>query len=175
MNKIFDKEELKPHRKDCGYYSIKNVSQIEAIYVISVFLWILLIFLLELMEPDIIICLFLIIPVIVYGINMVHVKDFPCNLEEQMFKGNFLSFGFLITIILLNWNSPIESQDKSKFFQLLVVAFILLMISLIDVWVDEERFAMVKHIKTSLNTAAVVLLALALYLYYDYYQRQMTY
>ena len=173
MNKIFDNEEISNHKKECSYYSKKNVSLIEAIYVLSVFLWIILIFLLDLMETDIIVCMFLMIPVIVYGINMVHVKDFPCVLEDQMFKGNFLSFGFLITVILLNWNSPLESHDKSKFFQILVVAFILLMISLIDVWVDEERFAIVKHIKTSLNTAAVVLLALALYLYYDYYQKQM--
>ena len=114
--------------------------------------------------------IFILLPLVVFAINYANLNNITYETENQMFKGNFLSFGFLITVILLNWNSPLGSQDKSKFFRLLVVAFILLMVSLVDVWVDDKSMSVIKHIKTSLHTVSLTLLALALYLYYQFYQ-----
>ncbi len=167
------KNKCKNH-EECTYYDDKTSRVIQAIYIIAVILWSMLIFILDLLEADIIIWIFLFIPIIVYGINFVNIDSFECESEEDMFQGNFLTFGFLITLILLNWNSPLDSADKFKFFVLLVVAFILLMISLIDVWVDKKSMSIVKHIKTVLHTSALVLLALSLYLYYKFYRRSVS-
>ena len=104
------------------------------------------------------------------SINLINVECCSLDVEKEMFKGNFLSFGFLITIILLNWKTPLEGQDKSKFFQLLVMAFILIMVSLVDIWVPMKFQSIIKHIKTVLHTAALALLALSLYLYYKFYK-----
>lgn len=149
-------------------YDSTMVTKIRTIYLIAVILWTSLIFLLDLYENDIIVWFFLLLPFLIYGINFFSAEHFSCCMEDHMLQGNFLSFGFLITIILINWNSPLGGSDKTKFFLILVVAFILLMISLIDVWVDDKNLSIVKHIKTSLHTASLSLLALSLYLYYIY-------
>ena len=93
---------------------------------------------------------------------------FKCHMEDEMFDGNFLYFGFAIVVILVNWKSPIEHSEMLEFFRIIVVAFVLLMISLIDFWVDEDRMSVVKHFRTALETAALSLLAISLYLYYTY-------
>ena len=151
-------------------YGHQTVKRVEAIYLIGLVLWFVLILLLDVIEPDIIVWIFLFLPPAIYLINLINIQCCSVKVEKEMFKGNFLSFGFLITIILLNWNSPLEGQDKSKFFKLLVVAFILIMVSLVDIWVGIEHQSIIKHLKTVLHTAALSLLALALYLYYKFYQ-----
>jgi len=155
---------------NCKCYQHKTIKYLEAIYLIGLILWFLLIILLDLMQPDIIVWIFLFLPPAVYLINLINLSCCSSDVEREMFKGNLLSFGFLITIILLNWKTPLEGQDKSKFFRLIVIAFILLMVSLVDIWVPIKYQSIVKHIKTILHTASLSLLALALYLYYQFYQ-----
>lgn len=177
MNWQVDEYEFENHNNDntcntdCKCYHKQTIKHVQAVYLIGLFLWFLGVLLLDIYEEDLFIWLFIFLPPIVFLINFINLENCSKELEKQMFKGNFLSFGFLITIILINWNSPLENQDKSKFFQLLVVAFILIMISLVDIWVGGEFQSIIKHIKTVLHTCALSLLATALYLYYQYYQR----
>ena len=177
MNWQVDENEFENHnlkdKKDenCKCYHKQTVKYVQAVYIIALFLWILGVLLLGIYEQDIFIWLFIFLPPVVFLINLINLDSCSEKLEREMFKGNFLSFGFLITIILINWNSPLENQDKSKFFKLLVVAFILLMVSLVDIWVDIKYQSIVKHIKTALHTSALALLAIALYMYYNFYQK----
>ena len=165
---------INPDKQCNDRYHCDIVKRIEMLYIISAVLWLALVFFLELWKKDdIIIWLFIILPLIVFVINYLGLADFTCKMEDQMFKGNFLSFGFLVAIILINWNAPLGHHDKTEFFKILIVAFILLMISLIDLWVGEEKMPIVKHIKTVLHTASLTLLATALYLYYTYYRDQL--
>jgi len=93
-----------------------------------------------------------------------------CNLtfesEDDVLGANYLSFGFLITIILINWNTPLQLEDKNSFLKLLIVAFVLIMLSMIDIWVTRRQLSIVRHIRTSLQTAALVILSMSLYVYY---------
>ena len=151
------------------HYHCEIVSRIQIVYIIASILWFVVVFMLDLWKKnDTIVLLFLALPLIIFGINFLSLGEFTCKMEDQMFKGNFLSFGFLVAIILINWNSPIGNHDKTEFFKILILAFILLMISLVDLWVGENKMPIVKHIKTTLHTASLSLLALALYLYYTY-------
>jgi len=159
------------NKKKC--YDPDIISFIKGVYVAAIFLWIVAIFVLDLLEPDIFIWFFLSIPFIIWAINIINVETIGCYLEHEMFKSNFLQFGFIIAIILLRWNMPMEKHDKSKFLKLLVVGFILLMISMVDIWVDIKKQSIIKHFKTILHTSALVILAIALYLYYNSYQRQI--
>ncbi len=170
--------ELEPterHEDDLDRYDPNVMTSIQAVYIIASILWVFLIFVLDLWKDDLIVLLILLLPLIVYLINFISLGDFTCGMEDQMFRGNFLSFGFIVAVVLINWNSPLGHHDKTEFFKILIVAFILLMVSLIDLWVDEEKMSIVKHIKTSLHTASLVLLALALYLYYIYHRDQYSY
>ena len=180
MGKIqVPEDELEPTKnnsgKDCDdHYHPDIVVRIQMVYIISVVLWLVLVFFLDLWrKDDIVVWLFLVFPLIIFGINFLSLGEFTCKLEDQMFRGNFLSFGFLVAIILINWNSPLGHHDKTEFFKILIIAFILLMISLVDIWVGEKKMAIVKHIKTALHTASLTLLALSLYLYYTYHRDQI--
>jgi len=158
------KIERTPDKYDCD---IKN--SIEYVYILAAIGWLVLTVILGLWyHDDLIVWLILLLPLVVFAINYLSLGEFNCKMEEQMFRGNFLSFGFLVAIILINWNSPLGHHDKTEFFKILIAAFILLMISLVDLWVGEKRMPIIKHIKTSLHTTSLTLLALALYLYYTY-------
>lgn len=161
------------HDKD--KYDDTTVFYIKMIYIIAAIAWIGLIFALNLLQSDIFVILILLIPLVVFFINYISVGEFSCCTEAQMFRSNFLSFGFLVAVVLINWNSPIGNHDKVGFFRILIVAFIFLMISLVDLWVPKNKMSIVKHIKTSLQTASLALLALALYLYYVYHRDRYIY
>jgi len=107
--------------------------------------------------------LFLSIPVIVYMINYVGCKEITKDVEQHMFKGNFLSFGYLIVVIFMNWNSSIE---RTKFFKTLVISIILLMLSLVDLWVCESLLILSSSLKSIFQTASLGLLSYSLYMYY---------
>jgi ABC-type branched-subunit amino acid transport system permease subunit len=161
--------------KDCNtndcrkHYDGEIANRIRMVYIIGAILWLVLIFFLGLWtKQDIMVWLFLFLPLIVYGINYLSLGEFTCNMEDQMFRGNFLSFGFIVAILLIHWDSPLDNPDGLEFFKILITAFILLMLSLLDIWVGEWKMPIVKHIKTSLHTASLSLLALSLYLYYTY-------
>lgn len=179
MSKQVPEEELEPKEelgKVCDKYNCDIKESIKWVYIIAFVGWIVLTIVLGLWKPnDLIAWLILLLPPVVFIINYLSVGEFSCKMEDQMFRGNFLSFGFLVAIILINWNSPLGRHNKIEFFKILIVAFILLMISLVDIWVGENKMAVVKHIKTSLHTASLTLLALALYLYYTYQRDQGTY
>lgn len=153
-------------------YKCDTVRKIQAVYIIASLLWVVLIASLHLWKYNYIVLLLLLLPVVVYVINFTSLGDFSRNLEDEMFRGNLLSFGFLVAIILINWNTPLTRQNKTEFFKILIVAFILLMISLIDVWVSPDNLSIAKHVETSLHTASLSLLALGLYLYYTYHRDQ---
>lgn len=154
----------------CETYNENTVMTIEAVYIIAALIWVLLIVFLTLVKPDYIVLGLLLLPFIIFIINFLCLGSFSAKVEDQMLRGNFLSFGFIVAVVLINWNSPMERQDKTEFFKILIAAFILLMISLVDVWVNGDKLSIVKHIKTSLHTISLSLLALALYLYYTYHK-----
>ena len=173
-------DELEPIEKhedkhEHDRYCYDLIQNIEGVYIIASLLWVVIIVALGLWKDDIIVLLILLLPLVVFLINFLSLGEFTCSMEDQMFRGNFLSFGFLVAIILINWNSPLGHHDKTEFFKILIVAFILLMISLVDLWVGEDKMSIVKHTKTTLHTASLTLLALALYLYYTYHRDQYSY
>lgn len=145
---------------------------IQMIYTGAAIIWIILVYYLELFkDANILIWLLLLIPLIVYGVGFYNACDMTYEIESFMLQSNYLSFGFLITIILLNWNSPIKGKTKNKFFKLLIVAFVFIMLSMIDVWVEREYLSVIFHFKSILQTAALVLLSMALYSYYRDHER----
>lgn len=176
-NKIKDMNWNNPSHDNNNYnhdhetrYDCNTIFYIQLVYIISALLWIFLIFALDLWKDDILVMLILLLPLVVFIINFISLGEFSCCMEDQMFKSNFLSFAFLVAIILINWNSPIGNHNKTEFFKIVIVAFILLMLSLVDLWVPKNKMSIVKHLKTSLQTASLSLLALALYLYYIYHR-----
>jgi hypothetical protein len=55
---------------------------------------------------------------------------------------------------------------KGIIVEAMILAIMLSMISLIDVWVEPKWLSIVKHIKSILQTASLALLIYALYMFY---------
>ncbi len=150
-------------KKNDKIYSLKTLRQIQILYIIATIGWILLIYICKLYQIDAVGWIFLIAPLIVFGINFASTQYHTVELEGEMFHGNFLSFGFLITIILINWT---KVKNKQRLFKILMIALILIMFSLVDFWVGKQHLILSKHLRSILQTAALFLLAYALYYYY---------
>ena len=142
---------------------IEGIRQIQILYILAVVTWIILIYALDLHQSSIFGIIILLIPIFVFGISYGSVQNCGQETEEFVLKGNFLSFGFLIVVIIINWN---KVGDKSKLFKLLLIALILMMLSLVDVWVRKEKILLTKHFRTVFQTLALTLLVYALYSYY---------
>ena len=136
---------------------------IKVIYIIVIIIWVIVIWYLGLYKTDIIGWILLLLPILIFGINISELDECTKEVEESMFEGNFLSFGFLIAVILINWN---KTEDKTKYFKLLTLGLVLLMLSLVDIWVRKEKLIVFKHIKSIFQTLALFILAYTLYIYY---------
>lgn len=150
-----------------GKYCCRTMTAIQVIYLIAATTWLLLLYFHGILHRlDIVTGCLITLPLIAFAFGYYNVCSVTGDIEDTMLGANYLSFGFLITIILINWNSPTNTAEKAQFFKILVSAFILIMISMIDIWVSREDLSVVYHFKSILNTAALVLLSIALYLYY---------
>ena len=166
-------EEYNLPEKD-GTYDCETKNSIETLYIVAAITWLVLSIVLGLwVYDDILLWAILLIPLLVFAINYFNLEEFPLRLENQMLRGNLLSFAFIVAVVLIHWNSPFDKNSRTEFYKILITAFILLMISLVDLWVGEKKMLIVKHIKTALHTASLTLLAVALYLYYTYQRDQI--
>lgn len=148
-------------------YDRNTIFYIQCLYIILSVLWIALFWWLKLYDySDIVIWALLFLPLLVFALSFANISRITDGVEKEVLGSNYLSFGFLIVVILINWNTPLETKNKTEFFSLIVFAFGLIMISMIDVWVTKSHMSWWKHLRTSLQTMALVLLVLALYIYY---------
>lgn len=139
------------------------VRKIQIVYIIAAIVWIIIIFALCYWELDIIGGIILAFPLVIFGINFHNADNITHEVESEMFTGNFISFGFLIAIILINWS---KIENKGKYFTILFISLVLIMLSLVDVWVDPVNISIAKHLRSIFQTTALALLVYALYVYY---------
>ena len=149
-------------RKKC--YCSDQTKKIQAMYILAACLWLVILYFGRFAEKyDYISLIILAVPLIVYCVNYNGCGFFEEDSADDIFRGNFLTFGYLIFIVFMNWG---EIKNKNMFFRILVVSVVLIMFSLIDLWVDKENMELLKHSRTAIQTAALSLLVFALYQYY---------
>ena len=152
------------------FYNTDTTKQIQYLYIVMAVLWVFVVYMSSLHKNnDMISWFFVALPIIVFSINFLGATEFTLDLDSEMFRGNFLSFGYLIVVIFINWSSV---SNKNKFFRILILALVFIMLSLVDFWVNKDHMAITKHAKSALQTSSLSLLAYSLYMYYlDQMQR----
>ena len=103
--------------------------------------------------------LIIILVIIVFFVNWWNAR---LNVETEAFGTNFLSLAFLLAVII-NWNVVISVHKIST---LLFLGVIFLILSLIDIQIEEGNDNLNKHVRITLHTIAIGLFALAIYHYY---------
>lgn len=149
----------------CDIPDAARQREIRITYIIAVIVWIVLIFTLKLYDIDILGWIIILIPFIVFTISFSSVDECTERVAQHINQGNFLSFAFLIVIVIINWD---KSSNMAPFLPILAVALILIMLSLVDVWVSNERALYTRHLRTIFQTMALSLLSYTLYSYYLY-------
>jgi len=143
-----------------------NSTQISRwIYVVAAILWLVIILILDL-EIGPVSLVILAIPFIVFAINWYLIPTDATPDLTPLCNSDLIAFAVLITAIMLNWNSSMVT-DKSRFFKPIVAAFILMMLSLVDFWLDTSYARILKYTTGALQTMAVALITYSLYAYYE--------
>ncbi len=151
---------IEPDDRD---FTCQQVIQIQYIYIIAAIIWMIIAYCLYLYTGGIVVCLFLFIPLIVYGLNFYWLPQHTKDLPNLMFDADFLAIAFLIVTLIINWYKLI---DIHNILPIIIVAIIILAFTLIDFWTPNKQFIIVQHIRSALETAAVVLLMIVAYKYY---------
>ena len=155
-------------RHRCKRHGQEKGQRIRVLYGISFVLWVVLIIALGLWRTDIVGWVVLLVPPLVFLFGFINADKLTVEVEDQMFEANYLSVGLIIVLPLLMWingqhgetTSPV---DRRHFIQIVVVALVLSMLSMIDLWVPRESVSLIKHGKSIFQTASISLLIYALY------------
>lgn len=151
-------------KEDKNKYKNNTIRKIRIVYLISVVIWLVLIYIFEFYKTDWIGILILFSPIIVFCISFYHVEFNTVDVEKEVLGGNILSFVFLVVSILIRWS---EVVNKRKILLAMMVSIVLIMGSLIDIWLNKKNMIILKHVRSIFNTTALVLLIYALYEHYS--------
>jgi len=147
------------HPKDVILY-------IRFVYIIGILVWILILHFLKLHKMNFFIIAIIAIPFVCFLIGYVNAPKLTGELEDELFRSNYLSVGLLLVIPLLTWINKEYVGDKTRYTKILVLAIITSLLSMIDVWVSDKYLPVLKHAQSVLQTYSIALLVYALYSYY---------
>ncbi len=157
-------KEISLNKHLCEVLDPKEIDKIRKAYYIAIVAWIVLVIVCGfLFNLGLVGWLVLAIPLIVFFINLRSLDKCSKAVEDHMFSENFLSFSYLIVILIINWD---KEADKNKYFKPLFMSFLLIMLSVIDIWVEHENLLLSKHIRSMFQTVALTILAYVLFVYY---------
>lgn len=143
---------------------VNEANYIRLVYIIFGFLWTMMIWYWSLLPGNDVFQRFLvIIPYILFIFGFSFAAQINDRVEGFMFRGNILTMGLILALPLLTWTVDKYTGDKQRFLQMAVVAVMLSMISLLDVWVSQDYLSIVKHVKSCLQTISIVLLLFVIY------------
>jgi len=140
---------------------------ITGVYVFFIILWICILCYFQLFSSrDWIQWFIILIPFIAFIIAISFSHQLTGTVENFAFRTNILSLGIIIVLPLIIWIAEKYSGDKRKLLQLLTLAIVFSLLSLIDYWVSERYLCVVKHIKSALQTMAITLLIVSIYTFF---------
>lgn len=150
-------------------FGTRKVRVIKLIYLVGIVLWVVLIWYMKFYKTGKLGYIILIIPLIIYMFGFLNADKITVEVEDSLFSANYLSVGLLIVVPLLSWVDSKEKENKHRHIviEAMLIAIVLSLLSLVDIWVPPKWLSTVKHIKSILQTAAVTLLVFSLYMFYE--------
>ena len=159
MNKHEKKDKFKK-------YGTRKSLIIKIIYIIGLLFWLFLIIFLNLNCLPLLGIIFLLIPIIMFLLGFINSSSLTIEMEEELFKANFLTIGLIIALPLLIHISKEYCGDKCQFITVVFLSLVFSLLSLLDFWTRRKWLTVSKHIKSTFQTIAITLFIIALYLYY---------
>nr|QBK93943.1 MAG: hypothetical protein LCPAC406_02570 [Pithovirus LCPAC406] len=152
---------------DCRKYSEDDVKRIRRIYVVFAVIWIILIFLLQIPRKNFLILALLTVPIILALVAYNNAPHIEKTCEDLVLRTNTITVMIVAAAIVSQWK-PFGGQDinKNQFYKLLTAAFVILLLSVLDVWVPDCDRTVIIHVKVSLQGIAIVILIIAVYSFF---------
>ena len=148
-------------------YESSQHTTLQILYILAILCWLLLTSAYGLFLPkDHIEMMILLLPVLSFVITFSGVHLITPSIESTMLRANLLTLGLLVALPLLNWSKEATYENKVLFMKIAATAIIFSMITLMDWWVPCKWTYLVKHIKSILQTFAIVLLIFGLYRFF---------
>lgn len=150
-------------------YQEHEIMNIRILYTIAILIWIALIFLLQLYETDSLGYVIISIPFIMFFISILNAPELSKEVESNMTTVNYLSLALLIIIPILTWLSKdisISHDVRTRFMAVIITALVLVIFTLFDIWIPLRWISYTRHGKSILQTMALTLIVMALYMYY---------
>ncbi len=148
-------------------YEKHEHKNLKVLYIVAIIVWILLLALLCILPPkDIIEIVLISIPIIAFLVAIFSIHTITESVEQMMLKANLLTLGLLVALPLINWAKDVSPESKEMFMKIAATAIILSLLTLIDWWVDKKYLYLLKHIKSIVQTYAIVLLMIGLYKFF---------
>lgn len=155
---------LSEHKKE--HHPKDVILYIRFIYITGILVWILILHFLRLYKTDFFTILILAIPFICFSIGYINAPQLTGELEDELFRSNYLSVGLLLVVPLLTWINREYVGDKTRYTKILILAIIMSLLSMIDIWVSDKYLAVLKHGQSVLQTFSIILIVYGLYSYY---------
>lgn len=155
-------------------YCQLRIKTVRAWYLFAMVLWIALLSALQVTMylRDTVFAWISMMPLIVFTLAFASAENLETETEQALMKYNTLTLGLVIVLPLLTWISDRFSGrgiHRKQYIGILVTALVFAMLALVDVWVPHRWISLETHIRSSLQTMALGLLIIALYLFYLYH------
>jgi len=153
-------------------YTPKTVVSVQYVYILAAVVWLLILFAVLIywreknetfVHNGLVGILILTIPLLAFGVSFANAKHITKDQEQRHWRGDYLTFASVAVLILINLS---QSLDKGKSYRIIMGAFLLLMLSLIEIWTRPDDQPIIIHTRGAFQTAGLSLLAYALYTAY---------
>lgn len=108
----------------------------------------------------------LLLPIFVFFIAIIYSSELCQLVETEMFKANHLSVGLVFALTLLIWMGKDYTGDVRMFSATIIIAMVMTLLALIDVWVPREWLYVNKHVRSALQTMSITLFIFGLITYF---------
>lgn len=166
MNKPFIPTEEDVYNKKNTRNSKDKILIIKLVYIFGMILWTITISMLGLYNHDVICMSLIFVPYIIFLVSMLNVRFITKAEEVNYFSYDYLSVGLLIFLPLMSWMNLNNKSSHPMFITIVIVALAFTMAAMIDIFIKPEYLSVMKHIRSILQTCAMILLIYAVYLYY---------
>lgn len=146
---------------DKPHLSTKRRYVSKIIYIIAVVIWILMLYALQVYRHRAIVgYVILAVPIFVFAMGFLSVGKITKEVRAQMFRADVVSVALLfITAILTSMD-----RDTHYTLHIMLVATVLVLLSLIDIWTGPKTIEFVQVTKSIFQTSAITLLVYVLYI-----------
>lgn len=134
----------------------KNRLIIQIIYIVAVILWILIVYALRVYKDQSIVSyMILAMPIFFYALGFLSMRKKRVYNNQNSTAIDFLALGILFVGVLFEIS---HHHTQHYTINIIIVAFVLLLLSTITIWTTKKSFSLVQHLRSIFQTAAITLL-----------------